>query len=146
MVPLLVAALLFRQDRSVKYPDIPENHVTYDALKKLKSDGLLPELYYDIHLIGNKPLGRFEVGNLIVHAELNVGVKMADVWVPISDPRHQTRDEFRELQKDLDLVRKLTHAFQSDLPKYVDYKALVVEQDKFFKRLKDVLKILDEVR
>jgi len=129
---VLTAAMItpvFAQDN---FPDVPDNHWAYEALARLKKDGLLVG-YPDGLFRGNRPASRYELAVAIhaayVHLKsitdglqaeidaLNANKQNVDLQ-PLKDAIAQLQDEVNNMKgwgQDIANLQKLADQFQKEL-------------------------------
>jgi len=124
-----IVAPVFAQDN---FPDVPDNHWAYEALARMKKDGLLVG-YPDGLFRGNRPASRYELA-VAVHAtyvhlkgitdglqaeidDLKKNQTQVDLQ-PLKDAIAQLQDEVNSMKgwgADIDNLKKLADQFQKEL-------------------------------
>ncbi|HEY3779502.1 MAG TPA: S-layer homology domain-containing protein [Fimbriimonadaceae bacterium] len=113
------------------FPDVPDNHWAYEALARLKKDGLLVG-YPDGLFRGNRPASRYELAVAIhatyVHLKSITDGLQAEIDAlkntqpqdiqPLKDAIAQLQDEVNNMKgwgADIDNLKKLADQFQKEL-------------------------------
>jgi len=113
------------------FPDVPDNHWAYEALARLKKDGLLVG-YPDGLFRGNRPASRYELAVAIhatyVHLKSITDGLQAEIdqlknagtvdLQPLKDAIAQLQDEVNNMKgwgSDIDNLKKLADQFQKEL-------------------------------
>ncbi|MCW5939960.1 MAG: S-layer homology domain-containing protein [Fimbriimonadaceae bacterium] len=148
---------LFAQDN---FPDVPDNHWAYEAVKQLKDAGCLVG-YPDGLYRGNRPMSRYEFAAAVaacykkmmsMHGDLENQIKELEDMIKGGGDMAPLRDQLREMKAQLDGMKgwgkriedleKLAKEFEKELASMgVDVKKLREDLDSLESRVAKLEKI-----